>query len=142
MNTHKMKRALSPLIATTLLIVIAVLGGLLIYQYFGQMVNKVSRSEGIGLWAQIVYVNDTTSIVHLRIVNLGSRPITVTGLYIDGTSVSSLNLGPIAPGDIIEDVVLIGTFPGLTPGSQHVLYVTYQANGRTYTSEPLKVTVQ
>ena len=140
---RRRRKALSPLIATTLLIVIAILGGLLIYQYFGQMVSKVGKSEGIGLWAQVMYINSTTSIAHLRVINLGSRPITVTQLFIDGVSVANVNLGPIPPGEAIEDSIVISD-PGvnLAPGTQHVIYINYTIDGKTYTSEPVKVIVQ
>ena len=107
------------------------------------MVSKVGKSEGIGLWAQVMYINSTTSIAHLRVINLGSRPITVTQLFIDGVSVANVNLGPIPPGEAIEDSIVISN-PGvdLAPGTQHVIYINYAIDGKTYTSEPVKVIVQ
>ncbi len=109
------KKAVSPVIATLLMIAIAVAAGVLVYVWSMGLVGTLQGSGGEQTKEQVILeaydASGSTWTLYLR--NTGAAPVTVAACYINGTQIS-----------ISETIVEIGgtntltiTPVNLTPGA-------------------------
>jgi flagellin-like protein len=113
-NTLKSKKAISPILATLLLIVIAVAAIVVTYAWILTYMGSTTQQAGVILYNENVrFVNSTTQIV---IGNSGTGDTQIVRLYI-GTSSNSLN-------DITTSTD-IGSGRALTAGSTATITVTW-----------------
>lgn len=82
----KEKRAISPIIATLLLILIAIAAGVVVYAYvLGFIGNSINQngtgpsSESLTINAWVVESNDTSVLIFVQ--NTGSNPINITSAF-------------------------------------------------------------
>ena len=133
------KRALSPLVASVVLISAAILGGVLVYNYFQKSVTTVVGSSGtLQLSLDYDYLDATRLIVHLEALNSYQEPITITGIMgvkNDGTRVNlttgGLNI-QVEPGSKYSTVLVI-------PSDIKAIYVIYNIEGKTLESTPVTI---
>ena len=135
------RRGVSPVIATLLLIVIAVAAAVLTYiwvtGYMGKVTGAVEQTSTQQLQEKIkinaVSISDTT--VKLSISNIGDMDVTISGAYVltqGGTSVcSSSPSTPISKGGT-QDVTINGC--SLASGTTYIAKaVTSKGTEATYT---------
>jgi len=143
MMTEK-RRGVSPVIATLLLIVIAVAAAVLTYiwvtGYMGKVTGTVEQTSAAQLQERIkinaVSVSDNT--VTLSVANIGEVDVQISGVYVltaNGTSVCGQSLTePISKGltaDIPENGI---SCDGLEPGKTYIAKaVTSKGTEATYT---------
>ncbi|MEM2687592.1 MAG: archaellin/type IV pilin N-terminal domain-containing protein [Thermoproteota archaeon] len=93
------RKAISPLLATVILIAITVAGGLLVYNVFFNTAGTVSTQLNIQVVSVDIIRTSTTTLVSATIKNTGNKPITSCTVTIYGDSGSvSLSLGAIDVG--------------------------------------------
>lgn len=133
------RRGLSPLVATVVLISATILGGMLIYNYFQDSVDKMQGlSEGIIVDVSQARLSQTTRLAHLEVLNNHDTQITITavkGIYANGTTIQlqTQETLPIqvAPGDKASLNAVVAD-PGIV-----AVIVEYQTlDGQILTSEP------
>ncbi|MEM2972212.1 MAG: archaellin/type IV pilin N-terminal domain-containing protein [Candidatus Bathyarchaeia archaeon] len=85
----KSKRAISPILATLLLIVIAVAAIVVTYAWI--MTYMTSAGTQAGTWIRIdsATINATTDMVTIYVRNTGTEPATIDAVYIEGTDVTT-----------------------------------------------------
>jgi len=95
------RKAISPVIATLLLILVAVASGLVLYSYvmgyLGSMTKGGSSMQGV---LSLDSATATTSSITAYVRNVGSVSITINRAYIDGTNATSVTAASIAPGAV------------------------------------------
>lgn len=138
------RKGVSPVIATLLLIVIAVAAAVLTYiwvtGYMGKVTGAVEQTSTQQLQEKIkinaVSVNSTTKTVKLSVSNIGDTDVTISGAYVltqGGTSVcsSSFSSVSILKGGI-QDVTISSC--SLTSGTTYTAKaVTSKGTEATYT---------
>lgn len=102
----KYKRGISPVIATVLLIVIAIALFLLIFLWLRGFQREVVTKQGtpIETVCQEVSFDLTKTDYTVQIMNTGSIPIYKVKIYItdDGTELAAEDGGNIAPGSVVS----------------------------------------
>jgi flagellin-like protein len=143
MRRLRSKRALSPLIATVVLISATIVGGMLVYNYFQKSFNSVAAKSGaLELTATSEYLNETHKLVHLEIYNTYGDPVQIVDIKgIDSkgntynvTVISGNSSGEIASGEKYSIIAVV-------PSSTTAIYVDYRiGNSQTILqSTPVKI---
>jgi flagellin-like protein len=137
-KTLKNKKAVSPIIATLLLILIAVAAGVIIYvwttSYVGTQIGSVGGQETFVITNVKYYKVSSTGYVNVTIVNQGTTAINITSVKVyDSTystvqayNTTSSKLPGITPGDTLTFNVKLNT--SLNKGKSYVLEVTTAKN--------------
>jgi flagellin-like protein len=113
-NTLKSKKAISPILATLLLIVIAVAAIVVTYAWIMTYMGSTTQQAGVILYNENVRFNSTTT--EIVIGNSGTGDTHIVRLYI-GTSSNNLT-------DITANTD-IGSGKVLNAGSKATIYVTW-----------------
>ena len=132
------KRALSPLVASVVLISAAILGGVLVYNYFQKSVTTVVGSSGtLQLSLDYDYLNATHLIVHLEALNSYQEPVTITkivGVTSTGARIdiaTGLN-AQVEPGSKYSTVLVVKS-------DVKAIYVVYNIGDKTLESTPVTI---
>ena len=129
-------RALSPIISAVILLVATIAAGAIIYQYFVGSVETLS-SKPIVFTHSARYIPEL-SILYVGIDNSGEKTVTVQTAQIDCTDGRVVTLNVNTSINAGEDKVIRLDLSNqqCTP---YILVLTYNYNGKTYTTDPIKV---
>ena len=102
------KKAISPILATLLLIVIAVAAIVVTYAWITTYMGSATQQAGVMLNKANVSFNDTTRVITIDVQNTGTSDTKIAAVYI-GTSASSATQQtptqtlplPLGAGDIV-----------------------------------------
>jgi flagellin-like protein len=147
-KTLKNKKAVSPIIATLLLILIAVAAGVIIYvwaaSYIGQQIGTAGGQETFVITNVKYYKSGGINYVNVTIINQGSVAINITSVKLYNSSYTGLiaynttanKLPVIAPGDTLTfnvKLVPASGAPPISKGTSYVLEVkTVKGNTAVY----------
>lgn len=126
-----MRRGLSPLVATLLLIAFTVMGGIIVYEYYNRTSESIIASgEQLMTSFTKTQMNSTHLIVQLDIVNGHRSDIKVKSLkaVVKGTSA---DVGMLAGEK--EPAVPVGkkySFVLLVPSGANAIVISYEIEGR------------
>jgi len=136
------RRGLSPLVAAVVLISATIVGGMLVYQYFQNSIQKAQAlANGITIAADAIPLDSNTTLVYVTVTNNYDKPVQVTGaigVLADG---SSSRLQPVngttlpvtvAPGDKT-------TVTFTSASNIKAVSIEYVVDGVTHTSEPARI---
>jgi flagellin-like protein len=97
------KKAISPVIATLLLILVAVASSLVLYTYvmgyLGSMTKGGSSMQGV-LSLDSASASATTSTITAYVRNVGSVSVSITNAYVDDVSYDITSAVDINPGNV------------------------------------------
>jgi flagellin-like protein len=115
-----MRRGLSPLVATIILIAFTVLGGVLVYEFFVKVSESVMASgETLIVTATKSYFDDTRVLVQVDIVNGYRTNVTISEFkYITSTSTTPTTVNPISGSSTVN----------LMPGAKHSVVLLVPSN--------------
>ena len=137
----KSKKALSPLIATAILISAAIAGGLLLYQYFNNTMTKYIAGEDV---VATIAAHDTgtgQTMYFYTIRNTGSRTVTLIDIKVfagaNVTATINLNKIKLGPGDSYSNNTLVSG----SPSSNMYAVVEYSVGGKLFTTKPVAVSI-
>jgi flagellin-like protein len=88
----KSKKAISPILATLLLIVIAVAAIVVTYAWIMTYMTSAGQQAGISLYKENVYWNSTAHKTYITIGNSGTANAKIVRLYIGTSSNNLLNV--------------------------------------------------
>jgi len=88
-NTLKSKKAISPILATLLLIVIAVAAIVVTYAWIMTYMSSAGQQAGVILYKENVYWNSTDNKTYITIGNSGTSNTKIVRLYL-GTTQNNL----------------------------------------------------
>lgn len=96
---RKNKKAVSPVLATLLMIAVAVAAALVTYAwvmgYLGNTTGKVGKA------IQIQSTAKTGTDLSVWVQNVGDGPVTLDSLYVNGVKMTASGAGTLAKGDTI-----------------------------------------
>jgi hypothetical protein len=131
------RRALSPLVSSVVLISAAVIGGVIVYNYFQSNINSIAAATGsLQVSADYTYINSTTKMVYLEVLNTYRKPVTLTGVKVVFTngSIQNVNIEETTVDSGSKGSVIVSV-----PSEARILYLVYTIDGRTMYSNPIKV---
>ncbi len=143
LKTRRSRRGLSPLIAAVVLISATIVGGMLVYQYFQNTMNKAqTMAEGIAVTASTLPLSSNTTLVHITVMNNYNQPVTIESASGILANASTIALTP-ASGQKLPVTIpaggkttLIFVVNNTVPAA---VVVHYEVNGQTYQSDPVQV---
>ena len=132
------KRGISPLIATIILIAIALAGGLLVYTYMTSMATVLSAKGQISVEAiDLVRGSDGKATFSITVKNSGNKPIKQLNVTLSGQSEASFpgvsDANPLQPGQTASYIKsdLTGYVAG---NSYNVVIEAVFTDGSTFTT--------
>lgn len=133
-----MRRGLSALIATVILISATVLGGLLVYQYFQNSFSRMKDlSQSVLVMGSVMELNVNTSIVKVTVTNNHDSTIRVENVtLLDGYGKAmsyTVIDGPVLPIEVPPGEKI--TLMAKVGGRPAAVYASYTVDGRLYHSE-------
>jgi flagellin-like protein len=141
-RARRARRGLSPLIAAVVLISATIVGGMLVYQYFQNSMNKAQAlAQGVSISADTIPLTANKSLITVTVVNNYDKPIQVKGANGIDTNGNTTQLTPSA-GTSLPVTVEPGGKTTLTFTSQDTIKavtITYSVDGVTHQSEPARV---
>ena len=94
---YKRQRAISPIVATLILIAITIIGGIFLYKYFMALATTLSTNHAIEISSATLSTSPT--IFTLNVQNTGNVQVKALTVYINGAPVNmSLSPVPLSPG--------------------------------------------
>ena len=88
-TSNRSKRAISPVIATVILIAVAVAIGLAVSFWASGLTGTLTKYEKLEMRTAYASVNGTGWTVYLQVYNTGSTDATITSLNINGKPIST-----------------------------------------------------
>jgi flagellin-like protein len=141
-NMLRSKRGISPILATLLLIVIAVAAIVVTYAWIMTYMSSAGTQAGTKIKFDSISINATSEEVTIYVRNWGTEPAVVDKVYIEGVDVTEYVTTPTSlPKTIPVDQVLLirvnGTAAGInfTAGSWYKVKV---AGPATFWEEQVK----
>ena len=99
MRKNLRRKAVSPLLATIILIAITVAAGLVIYNLFFSTAGTISSQLNVQIVSVDIIKTSTTTLVSATVKNTGNKPITSCTVTVWGDSgTATLSLGAMEPG--------------------------------------------
>jgi len=122
----KSKKAISPILATLLLIVIAVAAIVVTYAWVMTYMTSAGTQAGTMIQFDSASINAASGEVTIYVRNKGTEPAVVDMVYIDGTNVTGYVTTPTLPKTIPVDQVQLIKLEGLsfTAGSTYKIKVS------------------
>jgi len=125
----KTQRGLSPLVASTILVVIAIVGGIMLYQYYSTLMTSLSTSSEtlIVKRVRIITVDNTTAMAYIDLWNPSAYTAKVFSITIDSKYNITVNttIPPASTSQLIVDINRT-SIPTLEPGTKHYVAVAYE----------------
>ncbi len=141
MTYTRNKKALSPLVATAILLSAAMAGGILLYQYFNTTLNNYTQGENIVLTTLAQDTGTGKTLFYYSIQNTGTTSIKLVKIDVykgeDIVHTIQLNNTSLSPGEKITGTSIAGTLP--SPGMYAIL--TIDVNGNTVITKPSTVSL-
>ncbi len=138
---RKSKKALSPLIATAILISAAIAGGLLLYQYFNNTMTKYIAGEDV---VATIAAHDTgtgQTMYFYSIHNTGTRSVTLIDIKVFAganlTAIIDLGNITLGPGDSYSNNTLVNG----SPTSNMYAVIEYSVGGKIFTTKPIAISI-
>jgi len=101
MRKNLRRKAVSPLLATIILIAITVAAGLVIYNVFFSTAGTIGAQLNIQIVSVDIVKTSATTLVSATVKNTGNKPISSCTVTVYGDSgTASLNLGSMEPGQL------------------------------------------
>ncbi len=157
-------KAISPVIATLILIAIAVIAGVFVLRQFILLSTTSGQQNAIEIQDAVLYrtlkdislpngttFTQMTVTLQISVKNIGQRVVTLTNITVDDNAVKGFTQVSLNPGQVYSgtfDVLVGGEYrfvynPAWDSGTEHIVKVFYQVLGQpNIQSETTKATVQ
>lgn len=138
---NKFRKAVSPLLATIILITITVAAGLVVYNLFFSTAGTVSQQLNIQVVSIDIVKTSTTTLVSATIKNSGNKPVTSCTVTVWGDSgVATLSLGAIDVAQTKSQSAANPSGFSVTVGKAYPLRIEATASDGSTFSRALTVT--
>lgn len=139
----RFRKGISPLVASTILVIIAIAGGIMLYQYYNTLIASLTSSTETIIIKKARCIDlDNTSVLYIDLWNPSSYRARVTSIMIDDTKINiNETISPSASKQLVINVN--NTALNLQPGTSHYIIIEYTLNGNDllYT-DPYRVIVE
>lgn len=139
------RRAISPLIATLILILIAVVGGGMVYAVFSSQAGSLSRTTDIQVQSVNIAKASETVVISVTVKNTGTIAVDNVEVKVYGTGVSPdvLLIDSLDPGETGGDTLATPDVAAANyeVGKSYVMEFSAKVDGDVVTTRSLTVTV-
>lgn len=138
------RRAISPLVATLILILIAVVGGGMVYVVFSNQAKSLSKTTDIQVQSASIASASGTVVISVTVKNTGTIAVDSVDVkvYGDEGGSDSLLIGSLDPGETGGDTLsATGVTATYEVGKSYVMEFSAKVNGDVVATRSLTVTV-
>ena len=135
------RKALSPLVATAILLSAAMAGGVMLYQYFNATMNNYTQEQNMLLSTLAQDTGTGKTLLYYAVKNTGTSTVNLVKMdvYKGESMVASISLNntSLSPGDTYTGTSIIDTQP--LSGMYTVL--TISVNGKQLLMKPVTISL-
>ncbi len=135
----RIQKGISPLVASTILVIIAIAGGIMLYQYYNTLMTSLTSSTETLIVKKARLIDlDNESILYIDLWNPSSYTAIVNNVVIDNTEIKvNETIKPASSKQII--VTINNTSLNIKPGTSHYIVLRYTLNNNELYTEPFRV---
>ena len=135
----RIQKGISPLVASTILVIIAIAGGIMLYQYYSTLMTSLTSSTETLIVKKARLIDlDNESILYIDLWNPSSYTAIVNNVVIDNTEIKvNETIKPASSKQII--VTINNTSLNIKPGTSHYIVLRYTLNNNELYTEPFRV---
>ena len=108
MKILKNKKALSPVVASIILIAVTVAVSIAVAAWMGALTFTFTATEQLQI-TDIEFVEDTTNYINVTVLNTGTSPVTISQAWVNGHSVTIANSDKTIEANTNLEIKLTGT---------------------------------
>ncbi len=117
-------KAVSPLVATAILLVVAVAGGVMIYNYMMNTLSSPQNYASLSVLSAKMLVDDNKTIINIKVSNIGTSTTTVKGIVVIPDNITSKLSVEVDPGTTKSINIIIDT--PLDTATKHYVIILYE----------------
>ncbi len=137
------RKGISPLVASTILVIIAIAGGIMLYQYYNTLITSLTSSTETLIIKKVRLIElDNNSVLYIDLWNPSSYMARITNIIIDNTKIRiNETVEPASSKQVIININ--STLLDIHPGTSHYVMLEYTLNnnGTQYT-DPYRVIIE
>ncbi|MEM1619844.1 MAG: hypothetical protein QXU97_01355 [Fervidicoccaceae archaeon] len=135
-------RALSPLVATVILLSATMLGGVMLYQYFNHIMKVYTSEDSVVLSISVISSTQSNATFYYEVTNYGNAPVNLNKIEIlrGGALLALINLDgmTLEPGSRYANITTANLSGQL--GTNTYAIVHFTSRGQALISKPVIVT--
>ncbi len=139
----RIRRGISPLVASTILVIIAIAGGIMLYQYYNTLMTSLTSSTETLIIKKVRLIElDNSSVLYIDLWNPSSYMAKITNIIIDDTKIGvNETVEPASSKQIV--VSINNTLLDIRPGTSHYVILEYTSNNdETRYTDPYRVIIE
>ena len=109
MKILKSKKALSPVVASIILIAVTVAVSIAVAAWMGALTFTFTATEQLQI-TDIEFVEATTNYINVTVLNTGTSPVTISQAWVNGHSVTIANSDKTIEANTNLEIKLTGTY--------------------------------
>ena len=118
MKILKNKKALSPVVASIILIAVTVAVSIAVAAWMGALTFTFTATEQLQI-TDIEFVDATTNYINVTVLNTGTSPVTISQAWVNGHSVTIANSDKTIEANTNLEIKLTGTYANWTYGDTY-----------------------
>ena len=137
------RKGISPLVASTILVIIAIAGGIMLYQYYNTLMTSLTSSTETLIIKKVRLIElNNNSVLYIDLWNPSSYTARITNIIIDNTKIrTNETVGPASSKQVIMNIN--STLLNIRPGTPHYIILEYTLNNNeTQYTDPYKVIIE
>ncbi len=135
----RIRKGISPLVASTILVIIAIAGGIMLYQYYNTLITSLTSStETLIVKKARLIILDNKSMLYVDLWNPSSYTAIINNAIIDNAKIKvNETIKPASSKQII--IIINNTSISMEPGTTHYIVLRYILNNNELYTDPFKV---
>ncbi len=135
----RIRKGISPLVASTILVIIAIAGGIMLYQYYNTLITSLTSStETLIVKKARLIILDNKSMLYVDLWNPSSYTAIINNAIIDNAKIKvNETIKPASSKQII--IIINNTSLSMEPGTTHYIVLRYILNNNELYTDPFKV---
>jgi len=118
MKILKNKKALSPVVASIILIAVTVAVSIAVAAWMGALTFTFTATEQLQI-TDIEFVEATTNYINVTVLNTGTSPVTISQAWVNGHSVTIANSDKTIEANTNLEIKLTGTYANWNSGDTY-----------------------
>ncbi len=117
-------KAISPLVATAILLIITVAGGLIIYNYMSDTLASPQEYSSLSVVSAKLVISGTEGVLNIKVTNIGTKTAHIEQVTILPENIVASVDDTVAPGSTKSINILINT-ASINTTAQHYVIIKY-----------------
>lgn len=117
-------KAISPLVATAILLIITVAGGLIIYNYMSGTLASPQEYSSLSVVSAKLVISGTEGVLNIKVINIGTKTAHIEQVTILPENIVVSVDDTVAPGST-KSINIVINATSITATTQHYVIIKY-----------------